>query len=308
VCRPHILVAGGSIKQAGILRGKGTLAQPKMTGPYHENESGLLGRACLVLAIVAVVLVVLWLAPALLFNLGVAAVALIALRELYLLDPAGSQDWTYRSAGLAGGTLLVLQMAIFPTFPFGMALTLVVLLFLCYMVAKTVAPSMEELRELLFVIFGIIYVGGMFGQLVLIRNANHGRELVALLMTTVLARELGAALGGRLVASSWPLNTYINPRKSYVGAAIGIAAGIGAAIWLSRHISAGLTLTRAAVFGLCVGAACQFGDLAESYLKRATGRRHSSALLGPEGGLLDFLDAVAFAVVVANLVFYLWSH
>jgi phosphatidate cytidylyltransferase len=285
------------------------VAQPTTNGRYHEEaESSLVKRACLVLSIAGLVVLILWITPPLLFNLGVVAVTVSALHELYLLEGVSLKGRTYRMVGLSGGTLMALQMALFPNFPFGITIPLLMVVFLSFAVVKTTAPSMEELRELMFVMFGMFYVGGVFGQLILIRTLSRGRDLAALVILTVLAREVGATIGGRLPVSSKLLNVHINRKKSYAGAIVGIAAGILVSVGLARHFKIGFSLARASGFGLCLGVACQFGDLAESYLKRAAGRRHSGNLLGPEGGLLDFLDAAAFAIVVARLLLYVWGY
>jgi phosphatidate cytidylyltransferase len=51
--------------------------------------------------------------------------------------------------------------------------------------------------------------------------------------------------------------------------------------------------------GAAVAAVAPLGDLFESMLKRDLGRKDTSRLFGPHGGLLDRLDAVFFTVVVA---------
>ncbi len=251
---------------------------------------------------------VLWLAPPLAFNLGGGAVVVLALREFYLLDGGGTGSRSARNSALAGGAFLTLQMTFIPAVPLGITIPFLIIMVFSVALAKTVRPTMEELHDLLFVIFGVLYVAAMFGQLILIRNGARGRQFAALVILTVLAREVGAAVGGLLIPSSRLLNKEISPRKSYAGAAIGAATAIGTAVLLCRYMNLGFSFSRATSFGLCLGVACQFGDLAESYMNRAVGRRHSSSLLGPEGGLLDFLDAAAFAMVVARLLLYIWGQ
>lgn len=272
-----------------------------------ETESGLIKRAGFVLSLIALVVLALWLTPPLVFNLGVVAITTLALREFYLLDGGGSTSRTTRALGLAGGLILTLQMTFSPATPLGITIPFLVILVSSVALAKTVRPTIEELQDLLFIIFGLLYVVAMFGQLILIRSGGRGREFTALVILTVLAREIGAAAGGMLIPHSRLLNKHINPRKSYAGAAIGTTTAVGAAVLLCRYLKLDLSLTRATSFGFCLAVACQLGDLVESYMKRAVGRRHSGTLLGPEGGLLDFLDAAAFAIVVARLLLYIWG-
>ncbi len=260
------------------------------------------------MSLVGFVVLVLWLAPPLAFNLGVVAVVVLALREYYLLDGSGIESRLTRIAALAGGALLTLQMTFAPAVPLGITIPFLIITVFSVALTKSALPTMDELHDLLFVIFGVLYVAAMFGQLILIRNGAHGRQSAALVILTVLAREFGAAIGGLLIPFSKLLNKDISPKKSYAGAAIGAASAIGTAVLLCRYMNLHLSVLQATSFGLCLGVSCQLGDLAESYIKRAVGRRHSSSLLGPEGGLLDFLDAASFAIVVARLLLYAWER
>lgn len=281
---------------------------PQNTQSHEEGESATWLRSVVVICLVSMVLLSLWFAPALAFNLGVAVLAIMAAREFYLLDGSGVRNPLYRGAGLLGVGVLVLQMIALPALGLGISIPVVVILILSLAVLTTKGPNPAEFHELLLVVFGVLYAGGMFGQLILIRNARDGREVTAVLILTVLAREVGAYWGGFVFPAGKPVNEGINARKSYRGAAVGVATAVGAAVLVSRYLQADFTILRAAVFGTCVGIACQFGDLSESYMKRVAGRRHSGNLLGPEGGILDYLDAVTFAIVVARLLLFVWGY
>jgi phosphatidate cytidylyltransferase len=70
-----------------------------------------------------------------------------------------------------------------------------------------------------------------------------------------------------------------------------IGAGIGAAL-------IGLEPWHPLVLGPLVGLSAQAGDLAESMLKRAAGRKESGFLVPGHGGILDRLDSFLFAAPV----------
>ena len=89
---------------------------------------------------------------------------------------------------------------------------------------------------------------------------------------------------------------HISPAKTIEGLAGGlvaatIGAGIGAAL-------IGLEPWHPLIIGPLVGLAAQAGDLAESLLKRAAGRKESGFLVPGHGGILDRIDSFLFAAPV----------
>ena len=70
-----------------------------------------------------------------------------------------------------------------------------------------------------------------------------------------------------------------------------IGAGVGAAL-------VGLEAWHPLIIGPVVGAFAQAGDLAESMLKRAAGRKESGVLVPGHGGILDRIDSFLFAAPV----------
>lgn len=115
------------------------------------------------------------------------------------------------------------------------------------------------------------------------------------LVLVVWGYDTGAYLIGRLVGRT-KLVTHISPSKTIEGlfgglVAATIAAGIGAAL-------IGLDPWHPLVIGPLVGLAAQAGDLAESMLKRAAGRKESGFLIPGHGGVLDRLDSFLFAAPV----------
>jgi phosphatidate cytidylyltransferase len=116
-----------------------------------------------------------------------------------------------------------------------------------------------------------------------------------LLVLVVWGYDSGAYLTGRWIGRR-RLIDHISPSKTLEGLVGGLvtgtlAAGLGA--WL-----VGLEPWHALLIGPLVGIAAQAGDLAESLVKRAAGRKESGFLIPGHGGMLDRVDSFLFAAPV----------
>lgn len=124
---------------------------------------------------------------------------------------------------------------------------------------------------------------------------RSGSAWVLTLVLVVWGYDSGAYLTGRWLGRR-RLIDHISPSKTVEGLAGGlVAATIGAGIgaWL-----VGLEAWHPLVIGPVVGLAAQAGDLAESMLKRAAGRKDSGVLIPGHGGMLDRIDSFLFAAPV----------
>lgn len=159
--------------------------------------------------------------------------------------------------------------------------------------------------------FGILYVGLL---LPFIDLAGHlapagasattavgglglrsGSAWVLLLILVVWGYDTGAYLTGRWLGRR-RLIEHLSPSKTVEGMVGGlvlatIAAGIGT--WLT-----GIAPWHPLVIGPVVGLAAQAGDLAESMVKRAAGRKDSGDLVPGHGGFLDRVDSFLFAAPI----------
>jgi phosphatidate cytidylyltransferase len=116
-----------------------------------------------------------------------------------------------------------------------------------------------------------------------------------LLVLVVWGYDTGAYLTGRWLGRR-RLIDHISPSKTLEGLAGGLltgtlAAGLGA--WL-----VGLEPWHPLLIGPLVGIAAQAGDLAESLVKRAAGRKESGSLIPGHGGMLDRIDSFLFAAPI----------
>ena len=133
--------------------------------------------------------------------------------------------------------------------------------------------------------------------LVTLRDAA-GSIVIVWLVGVVITSDVLGYFAGRLLggAKFWPA---ISPKKTWSGT---VAGWIGAAL-----VGLGFVLLAGAGWGLVilspiVAFAGQMGDIAESWIKRRTGVKDSSALIPGHGGVLDRFDALIFAVVAVMLL------
>lgn len=121
---------------------------------------------------------------------------------------------------------------------------------------------------------------------------HSGAAWGLMLVLVVWGYDSGAYLSGRWLGRR-QLIDHISPSKTVEGLVGGllvatVAAGIGAAL-------IGLAPWQPLVIGPLVGLGAQVGDLAESLLKRAAGRKESGFLVPGHGGVLDRIDSFLFA-------------
>lgn len=159
--------------------------------------------------------------------------------------------------------------------------------------------------------FGIAYVGLLLPAIVLVARLSppggsattavgtlglgSGAAWALTLVLVVWGYDIGAYLTGRAIGRRHLLE-HISPSKTVEGLAGGlvlatVAAGIGAVL-------IGLEPWHPLIIGPLVGLSAQVGDLAESMLKRAAGRKESGFLVPGHGGILDRVDSFLFAAPV----------
>ena len=232
-------------------------------------------------------------APQVAFALLVLLACALALREFHEL--CGLQ------AGGGRATALALALAVCAASVLGRPDVLLAMLVVACLALATAATAVSGAdlkntsRGLGVGIAGILYVALPLGLLVLMRREPGGTPLVAMLVLANWARDIGAFLTGRVVRGR-PLRPDLNPGKHVAGAVGGLFLAALAIAGLHRVVESPLGRVELATLALAVGLFGQAGDLFESLLKRAAGLRHSGRLLGEQGGVLDSIDGLLFAV------------
>ncbi|MEW6557037.1 MAG: phosphatidate cytidylyltransferase [Elusimicrobiota bacterium] len=153
------------------------------------------------------------------------------------------------------------------------------------------------LPSLAITFLGIIYLGWLPAHLLLLRDFRpDGFRFTILLFITVWISDSAAYFFGS-VYGSYRLSV-ISPKKSVEGAIASVIASICVIMIAKIFFVNFLKPVDVFLLGFLTSASGQFGDLAESLIKRSAGVKDSSTLLGNHGGILDKLDSFIFAAPV----------
>jgi phosphatidate cytidylyltransferase len=229
------------------------------------------------------------------FLLVLTAVAMICFDEYCLI--------TARREPLAYAAGLIILLAPLPW------LSLVTVLFTVVMM--TLAMRAEDLaagfNRTAAVVLGMIYIFGAWRTAALLRAINPWWLVFGLVVSWI--GDTGAYYVGRRYGRR-KLAPRVSPGKTWEGAvASAVVSALAGVLALPRLIP-GVGFVEALVLALAANIAGQFGDLAESAIKRGAGVKDSGTLLPGHGGLLDRVDSSMFAlpVLYAILSAPLWDR
>lgn len=152
--------------------------------------------------------------------------------------------------------------------------------------------------------FGIIYTTYTLACMVSIvyffpPNANQDGRLwlVYLLVVTKIGDVGGLFIGRRF--GKHKLAKTLSPKKTIEGAVGGITLSLLASVLFyllatEFSLKMDISLFKAFFLGICLSLLGQFGDLAESLIKRDGGVKDSNVHLPGLGGILDIVDSLLF--------------
>jgi len=146
---------------------------------------------------------------------------------------------------------------------------------------------------------GYVYAAAAEIASVVVRlDQAYGFVALILILLVVWVTDIGGYFAGRGIGGPklWPR---VSPKKTWAGAIGGFAASLVVA---GGFAALGLAKTVPVVLvGAALSVASQLGDLFESAVKRRFGVKDSSHLIPGHGGLMDRLDGLVAAIVVAAI-------
>lgn len=152
-------------------------------------------------------------------------------------------------------------------------------------------------------LLGVIYVFGAWRCAIDLRAISPYWILFALAINWV--GDIAAFYVGRTFGKH-KLSPRVSPGKSWEGAIGSIAGAVLFGFAMERQFNLNITLAQVVSLSVLCNIAGQFGDLAESALKRGAGLKDSGALLPGHGGFLDRLDSSLFTMPVVYYFLRYW--
>ncbi|MCD6406019.1 MAG: phosphatidate cytidylyltransferase [Planctomycetes bacterium] len=150
--------------------------------------------------------------------------------------------------------------------------------------------------------FVLMYVGFALSFLVRLRGLPQvGNALLIFVLACSKVGDSAAYFVGRMIGKH-PFARRISPRKTVEGAVAAFAASLLVAVVMARFVAGSVSLVQLLLWAALLSVAAQFGDLAESLLKRAGAVKDSSSIIGAVGGTLDVVDSLLLCAPTAYIL------
>jgi phosphatidate cytidylyltransferase len=233
----------------------------------------------------------------LIFALGILALGIVALHELFTMwEPVRP----VKLAGFLG--LIGLVFAAHYGDQFQIVLIEVLLVPVLFGVALLQSHRQDVTVSMGMTLLGVWWIGLAFAHAVLLRDLPHGDAIVIDVLVGTFVGDTGAYFAGRTFGRR-PLAPRLSPNKTVEGLIGGMVAAV-AATWFAGLYQDWLKGWEALLLGLGVALAAPLGDLFESLVKRDAGTKDTGRFFGAHGGVLDRLDAAFFTIVAG---YYIWA-
>lgn len=254
-----------------------------MTAPIGGRWNDLQTRVASAAVMLAVGAVAIWIGNVPFVALVVVLIGLMIWELATITAPTAPQTTTI--IGFLGASSLA--VAVWVNWPARTA----------FLLLPLIALAVSRRRDpVLTVAYAAAILTAGFG-LISLRN-SAGIAAMLWLIGVVIISDVMGYFAGRILGGPkfWPA---ISPKKTWSGT---VAGWVGAAL-----VGYAFVLFAGAGWGLVilspiVSFAGQMGDIAESWMKRRTGVKDSSALIPGHGGVLDRFDALIGAVVAVMLL------
>ena len=167
--------------------------------------------------------------------------------------------------------------------------------------ALAIAAASAGTQSLPWALAGLAYAAFPGAALIWLRSdAALGAVAMLYLLAVASTTDTAAYATGRLIGGP-KLAPRISPHKTWSGFAAGLLGPALVGVAFAAYLG-GTTAAWLAFVSVALALACQIGDLIESAVKRRFGTKDMSALIPGHGGLLDRIDSLLLAAVLAALI------
>ena len=165
------------------------------------------------------------------------------------------------------------------------------------MILEIFRKKETPLSNISIVVFAFVWLGLMLGSLSELRNLPEiGFKITLAIFLSVWICDTGAFFFGKKFGKKKILPD-VSPNKTWVGTIAGLNCSLVFLLILFQmgYFLDMLSLLDVIAIGFITGLFGQFGDWAESLLKREAGIKDTSNILAGHGGILDRFDSLIFA-------------
>ena len=252
-------------------------------------------RLVTAVALLAFAVYLIWLAPHAVFVAGAVFMALVCYREFSGLVSAHGIEKPGLWGLLAGllifwrpGDLLLVGLSVLAILALGFSLR-----------HETLSNILPQVA---CEFFGSLYTFAPWRFAIDLRTVSVHLLFFALALNWV--GDTAAYYAGRSIGKH-RLAPVVSPKKSWEGSAASVAASVIFGVFYLGYFQPIFTWWQVTLMAVMGNVAGQFGDLAESAMKRGAGVKDSGSILPGHGGFLDRLDSSLFALPAVYAIYLL---
>lgn len=248
-------------------------------------------RLVTAIGLLALALYLIWWAPTPVFLAAALAMGLLCYREYSDLVVAHSIP----RPGL-WGVLLGIFILFWPSNALSAALVIACLsclLIFAFINSLRFPATRDVLPQVACVLLGAFYTFLPWRLAIVLRSQSV--HLLFFSLALNWAGDTAAYYVGRSIGRH-KLAPVLSPKKSWEGALASVAGSLILGILYLGHFTPDIPLWEVIVMAIVGNVAGQFGDLAESAMKRGAGVKDSGNILPGHGGILDRVDSSLFAI------------
>lgn len=262
------------------------------------------------------------------FFITISVVSLLSLLEFYSL----AEKKGYAPHNINGAIFgIIIQSVFFIQFsrisnlsPFMSAILIYLIFVMITLICEMYSKNPNKIANAAVTILGMSYISIFFITFYILREFNYflylfdthaksyafGRDFTLLSILLKIPPDRWAYLIITLLGSIWVCDSAayfigkaigkhklferISPKKTIEGAAAGFVFAVLSFVGLGKLFLPEIPVVHFIVGGAIVGVLGQYGDLAESMLKRDAAVKDSSNILPGHGGALDRFDSILF--------------